>query len=99
MPSTAISGYDSTRATGHVEVAAAIACGAADAGVGIRAAGALYGLDAVGLAEEPYDLVIPQALLDLAAVQGLLDALGRPALRRQVGALGGYDTSAMGAPA
>ncbi len=96
VSSSDISGYQSTHASGHLEVAAAIASGVADAGVGIRAAGALYGLDAVALAEEPYDLVIPQPLLDLPAVQAMLDVLGRPGLRRQVSALGGYDASAMG---
>lgn len=99
MTAEDIGGYHSTRATGHLEVAGAVASGAADAGVGIRAAGALYGLHTVTLAEEPYDFVIPNPLLDLPAVQALVDVLGRPGLRRQVGALGGYDTSAMGRPA
>jgi molybdate-binding protein/DNA-binding XRE family transcriptional regulator len=96
MSSTAIEGYDSTQAGGHLEVAGAVASGAADVGVGIRAAGALYGLHTITLAEEPYDLVIPKPLLDLPAVQALIDVLNRPALRRQVSALGGYDTAQMG---
>lgn len=96
VSASAIEGYDSTHAVGHLEVAGAVASGAADVGVGIRAAGALYGLQTITLAEEPYDLVIPKPLLDLPAVQALVDVLNRPALRRQVNALGGYDTTYMG---
>jgi molybdate-binding protein/DNA-binding XRE family transcriptional regulator len=98
MTADDIGGYQTTRASGHLEVAGAVASGAADAGVGIHAAGALYGLHAITLGEEPYDLVIPKPLLDLPAVQSLIDVLSRPAVRRQVSALGGYDTSAMGTP-
>jgi molybdate-binding protein/DNA-binding XRE family transcriptional regulator len=99
VPADRIGGYHTTRAASHLEVAAAVAAGAADAGVGIRAAGAFYGLGALPLAEEPYDLVIPEPLLDLSAVQTLLDVVGSTAIRDQVGALGGYDTSLMGTPA
>ena len=49
MSGDAIPGYEQTRAPGHLEVAAAVASGAADAGVGIRAAGTLYGLHALTL--------------------------------------------------
>ena len=98
LPAEVLDGYLTTHAAGHLEVAAAIASGAADAGVGIRAAGTLYGLHAVTLAEEPYDLVIPGPLLDLPAVQCLTDVLRSSGLRDQVSALGGYDTSAMGTP-
>ena len=98
MSADAIGGYHTTRASSHLEVAAAVASGAADAGVGIRAAAVAYGLHALPLAEEPYDLVIPEPLLDLPAVQTLLDVLSSTSLREQVGALGGYDTSRMGTP-
>jgi putative molybdopterin biosynthesis protein len=93
-----IPGYLDTRARGHLGVAEAIATGLADAGVGIRAAGLMYGLDAVPLALESYDLVIPNHFLDLPEVQALVDVLRRPALRAQVEALGGYDASGMGVP-
>ena len=93
-----ISGYLETHARGHLSVAEAIAAGLADAGVGIRAAGLMFGLDAVPLALENYDLVIPNHFLELRAVQALIDILRRPALRNQVEALGGYDTTGMGTP-
>ena len=99
MTPDTIGGYHTTHASSHLQVAAAVASGAADVGVGIHAAGAAYGLHTVPLAEEPYDLVVPEPLLDLPAVQVLIDALASAALREQVGALGGYDTTRMGTPA
>lgn len=93
-----IGGYHTTRASSHLDVAAAVASGAADAGIGIRAAGAAYGLHSLTLAEEPYDLVIPEPFLDLSAMQTLVDVLCSRSLRDQIGALGGYDPSDMGTP-
>lgn len=97
IPPESIRGYG-TAAPGHMAVAQAIAAGLADAGVGIRAAARAYGLDLVTLGTEPYDLVIPNRFLDLPAVQALLDTLRVSAVRAQVEALGGYDTSVMGRP-
>jgi putative molybdopterin biosynthesis protein len=97
VPASAIRGYERVL-SGHLAVAEAVACGLADAGVATRAAAAAYGLDFVPWAEERYDLVLPNAFLDLPAVGALLDALRRPALRRQVEALGGYDVAPMGTP-
>ena len=70
--------------------------GLADAGVAVRAAAVALGLDFVPLAQERYDLVIPNGFLELRAVAELLAALRRPALQRQVEALGGYDVAPMG---
>jgi putative molybdopterin biosynthesis protein len=98
VPGSAIAGYGVTAATGHLAVAETIASGLADAGVGIRAAGAAFELDGVRLAEERYDLVIPDHFLDLPAVQALLDTLRSRSLRAQIDLLGGYDTSILGIP-
>ncbi len=99
IPGEAIAGFREREAEGHEAVASAIACGVADAGVAIRAVGDARGLEALPLGEEPYELVIPEHFLELPAVETLLALLGRPGLRRQVEALGGYDASAMGRPA
>ena len=56
----ALPGYG-TRATGHLQVAAAIAAGLADAGVASEPAALAYGLAFVPLAAERFDLVIPAA--------------------------------------
>lgn len=99
VDSAAVTGYETTHARGHMEVAAAVAAGAADAGVGILAAGNLFGLESVLLAAEPYDLVVPRVSADLPGVRTLFDVLRLPELGRQVEALGGYDASVMGRPA
>jgi putative molybdopterin biosynthesis protein len=62
-------------AGGHLEVAAAIAQGVADAGVTIRVVAQAYGLDFIPLREERSDLAIPEAEIDSTPVKGMLDAL------------------------
>jgi len=94
-----IPGYDRTAAPGHWPVAQGVASGAADAGVGIRAAARSFGLAWAPLEEERYDLVIPNHLLDDSGVAAVLDLLGSSALRAQVESLGGYDVRPMGLPA
>ena len=93
-----IPGYRETVVSGHMAVAEAVAGGLADAGVGIRAAALAFGLDTLPLAEEMYDLVIPDHFLEHPAVQALLMVLRTPSLQAQVEALGGYDAEGMGLP-
>ena len=94
----ALAGYG-REVSGHMAVARAVAAEAVDAGIGVQAAASALGLGFVPLEEERYDLVIPNHLVDQPGVQPLLHLLQRPGLRRRVEALGGYDTSQMGAPA
>jgi putative molybdopterin biosynthesis protein len=94
-----IPGYHRTAASGHWSVAQGVASGAADAGVGIRAAARSFGLGWAPLEEERYDLVIPDHLLDDPGVAAVLDLLGSSVLRAQVESLGGYDVGPMGLPA
>jgi len=87
-----------TAARSHTAVGEAIAAGLADVGVGLRAVGAMSGLDLVPLRNELYELIVPDHFLDLPAVQALLDLLRRPAVRAQIGTLPGYDVVDMGLP-
>ena len=66
-----ITGYDHEEYT-HMNVAAAVASGIVDAGMGIRAAAIALDLDFVPVAEERYDLIIPE---DLFSDQRVLAAL------------------------
>ncbi len=80
----------------HLAVAAAIASGAADAGVGIEAAAREYGLDFVPLVREDYFLVcLRDALLEPAVVK-LRAALRDPAWQQRVAALPGYEVAHAG---
>jgi putative molybdopterin biosynthesis protein len=74
----------------HLAVAAAIASGAADAGVGIEAAARAFGLGFVPLAEEDYFLVCLADTLDHPAVRKLRDVLGDAQWQRTLASLPGY---------
>ena len=93
-----IAGYDQF-AAGHLEVAAAIAEGSADADVTLRFAAEVHELAFQPWREERYDLydlVVPTAEFDSAPVCGLLDALNSAGLAREITALCAYDMSQMG---
>ncbi len=88
-------GYDS-RAVGHLQVAAAIAGGLADAGVSSEPAALAYGLDFIPLASERFDLVLPAKHAASREVQGLLKVLTSPWLLAQLASLPGYDPARCG---
>jgi putative molybdopterin biosynthesis protein len=88
-------GYDS-RAAGHLQVAAAIAGGLADAGVSSEPAALAYGLDFIPLAAERFDLVLPAKHATSREVQGLLKVLTSPWLLAQLASLPGYDAGRCG---
>ena len=91
----AISGYDRQEYT-HLAVAAAIASGTADLGLGIRAAATALELDFVALGVERYDLVIPGGFAESDLLRPLLDLLTDDAFRAQVASLPGYLVDKMG---
>lgn len=90
-----ISGYEREELT-HLAVAAAVASGRADVGLGIRAAAAAVGLDFIPLALERYDLVIPLAFYEDPWFQPVLELLQDARFRAAVAALPGYDVQEMG---
>ncbi len=81
---------------GHLEVAAAIAAGQADAGFTIRLAAEAFGLDFISIREERYDFVIPETEMDASPVRALLEALNSRRFAREISQLCHYDTSEMG---
>lgn len=74
----------------HLAVAAAVASGLADVGVGVAAAAAAFGLDFVPLVEEDYYLVCLDETLESPGVQRLRDILARPAWTKALATLPGY---------
>src|SRR5215469_3067808 len=88
-------GYDSL-AAGHLQVAAAIVGGLADAGVSSEPAALAYGLDFIPLAEERFDLLLPAKHAASREVQGLLKVLTSPWLLAQLAGLPGYDAARCG---
>jgi putative molybdopterin biosynthesis protein len=90
-----IVGYEQEEYT-HLGVAAAVASGRADCGLGIAAAAQALNLDFIPLFQERYDLVIPKHFAEgdlLAPLFALL--AGRP-FRQAVSRLPGYDVTVMG---
>jgi len=88
-------GYDREEYT-HLAVAAAVASGAADAGLGIRAAARALDLDFIPLAHERYDLIIPRVHYESELLRPLLDLLKNETFRTAVAAMPGYDVTPMG---
>jgi len=92
ISSARIKGYRDEVLT-HLEVAARVQAGLADAGVGVRSVATICGLGFVPLQRERYDFVIPkihyQSLPDL---RNLLDVIVGKSFRAELEALGGYDT-------
>src|SRR5699024_11092771 len=89
VESAAVYGYGREEPT-HTAVAAQIASGSADAGMGIYSAARLYGLDLLPVCTEQYDLLIPDPAWDSGAVRRLLEALASPEFREGLERLGGY---------
>jgi putative molybdopterin biosynthesis protein len=90
-----IQGYGREEYT-HLAVAAAVASGAADTGLGILAAARALNLDFVPLMKERYDLVIPRDVYESDLLRPLLELIRGQEFRHQVESLGGYDASEMG---
>jgi putative molybdopterin biosynthesis protein len=92
---SAIRGYEREQYT-HLAVAADVASGAAEVGLGILAAARALELDFVPLFNEDYQLVIPREHYESPLLAPLLDILRGSDFRSQVQALGGYDVTRMG---
>ena len=86
---TTVYGYEREEFT-HTAVAAQIAGGTADAGMGIWSAAKIYGLDFLPVCVEQYDLIIPDYAWDTPMIRRVLEILAGPAFRARLEKLGGY---------
>jgi putative molybdopterin biosynthesis protein len=84
-----IAGFHGPCEDTHVAVAAAVASGLADAGLGVQAAAAQFNLPFIALAEEDYYLVCLKEWLDGAALARLRALLGAPDWAAALAALPG----------
>lgn len=85
-----VAGYAREEYT-HLAVAAAVAGGTADTGLGIRAAAVALGLDFIPVAEERYDLCILREYWEGKVGERLRSVLADPEFQATVLARGGYD--------
>src|SRR5687768_13360971 len=90
-----IVGYSQEEYT-HLGVAAAVASGRADCGLGIAAAAQALDLDFIPLFNERYDLVIPKTRAGSDLLAPLFGLLVDADFRKAVSHLRGYDVSVMG---
>lgn len=90
-----VQGYEREEYT-HLAVAAAVASGAADVGLGVLAAARALGLEFIPLLKERYDLVIPREFYDSPLLGPLLEIIRSEVFRTEVDRLGGCDTSDSG---
>ncbi len=90
-----IPGYAHEEVT-HLAVAAAVADGIGDCGMGLRSAAEAMGLDFIGLTWERFDLAIPRRHLQSAPVQALLETLNDADFKRELGAQSGYRSDETG---
>ena len=95
IPSDSILGYTQEEYT-HLGVAAAVASGRADCGLGIAAAAQALDLDFVPLFQERYDLVIPKEHAENNLLSPLFELIAGADFRNSVSKLTGYDVSVMG---
>lgn len=85
-----VEGYDERVEHTHVAVAASVAAGLADVGLGVEAAAREFGLAFAPLVEEDYYLACLKPALDSPAVQRLRRVLAQPQWAEAVAALPGY---------
>lgn len=90
-----VSGFDNTEFT-HAAVAAYIASGMADVGVGVQTAAQRFGLHFIPLLRERYFLAFRAADEDKPEMQSLLRLLQSPGYRAAVAALPGYEAGQTG---
>jgi putative molybdopterin biosynthesis protein len=95
IDSNQIDGYQNEEFT-HLAVAATVAGGRADAGYGIRAAAAEYGLEFLPLLTERYYLACRRDLLREASLKGFLALLASDEFRGLLAQLPGYGSAVTG---
>ena len=84
-----IYGYDREEFT-HMSIAALVASGSADAGLGVHAAARAYDLDFIPVCEEEYDFIVPEEYLEIPAVRDFINILDSREFKAALDAVGGY---------
>lgn len=91
-----IKGYEREEYT-HMSVASAVLTGLADTGLAVLSSAKALGLDFIPVANERYDLAVPQEFIDSEMIRTVLKIIREnEEFREIVLSLGGYDVSDMG---
>ncbi|HEX3030602.1 MAG TPA: substrate-binding domain-containing protein, partial [Clostridia bacterium] len=84
-----IYGYEREEFT-HMSVAALVASGSADAGMGIYSASKAYKLDFIPVYEEKYDFIMPERFTKLEIIKCFIDVLRSDEFKSELYRMGGY---------
>jgi putative molybdopterin biosynthesis protein len=95
LSSDSIQGYEDEEYT-HMQIAAAVLSGRADAGLGVKSAAVALRLDFIPFAVEEYDLVIPLRYRDDARIRDLTALARSDEFKKAVSAMGGYSVDKSG---
>lgn len=90
-----VDGYDAEAAT-HMAVAAQVAGGEADCGMGVYSAAHAMGLDFIPVGEEEYDFVMRPDTLEMPEMKSFIRLLGSDEFRSKLDELGGYSLEGSG---
>ena len=85
----AVDGYYNEEFT-HTAVAALIAAGNADTGLGIWSAAKIYGLDFIPICTETYEFLVDERYIDDPMVLSFFETLRSDACKQRLDAMGGY---------
>ncbi len=89
MDPSKIYGYEREEFT-HTAVAAQIATGTGDAGLGIYSAAKTYDLDFIPICDEEYDFLIAETAFNSERIKRFIEALHSDELKTRLEKLGGY---------
>ncbi|MCJ7687779.1 MAG: molybdopterin biosynthesis protein [Clostridiaceae bacterium] len=95
LDSKNISGYEREEFT-HIAVAAVIAAGDADCGLGVYSAAKLMGLDFIELGNEEYDFAVPVEFLDMDMIKEFIKVIKTDEFKEELDKLSGYDYTDIG---
>jgi molybdate transport repressor ModE-like protein len=95
LTTSQVQGYETSEFT-HMAIAAHIASGMADTGVGVETAARRFGLDFIHLARERYFFAVRKSELETPAMRELLAVMRGAEFLSEVGLLAGYDTVDVG---
>lgn len=90
-----ISGYEREEFT-HIAVAAVIAAGDAECGLGVYSAAKLMNLDFIELGHEEYDFALPVEFLDTDMIREFIKVIKTDEFKEELDKLSGYDYSDIG---
>jgi molybdate transport repressor ModE-like protein len=95
IPTARIKGFESTEFT-HAAVAAYIASGMADVGIGVETAARRFGLDFVPLLKERYFFAVEKSALHASPMTDVVDILRSREFGDRIRELAGYDATDTG---